>query len=85
MITCVLHYTIASDKIAEFEWFAQEWMRPVNKHGGEHHGYFLLSEGASDQTLALFSFESLAAYELPSPVRQGPGVTDHYNAHIALS
>jgi hypothetical protein len=63
VITRVLHYVIASDKIPEFERFAQEWMRLVNKHGGEHHGYFLPAEGASDQALALFSFESLAAYE----------------------
>lgn len=30
---------------------------------GRHHGYFLPAEGASDQALALFSFESLASYE----------------------
>ena len=35
----------------------------VDQHGGQHHGYFLPSEGASDQALALFSFPSLAAYE----------------------
>jgi hypothetical protein len=35
----------------------------VEKHGGEHHGYFLPSEGANDQAIALFSFESFAAYE----------------------
>jgi hypothetical protein len=38
-------------------------MRLVAKHGGIHHGYFLPAEGASDQAEALFSFESLAAYE----------------------
>lgn len=38
-------------------------MRLVNAHGGRHHGYFLPAEGASDKALALFSFESLAAYE----------------------
>lgn len=63
MITCVLHYTIDPNKIAEFEAFAREWIRLVNKHGGDHHGYFLPAEGASDAALALFSFESLAAYE----------------------
>jgi hypothetical protein len=63
VITCVLHYTIAADKIVAFERFAQEWMRLVDKHGGQHHGYFLPAEGASDQAMALFSFESLAAYE----------------------
>lgn len=38
-------------------------MHLVDKHGGIHHGYFLPSEGASDRAIALFSFESVAAYE----------------------
>ena len=63
MITCVVHYTIDPAKIDAFEAFAREWMRLVNKHGGTHHGYFLPAEGASDRAEALFSFESLAAYE----------------------
>ncbi|WP_238651122.1 NIPSNAP family protein [Kocuria sp. HSID16901] len=63
MITCVVHYTIDPNKIQDFERFAKEWIRLVNKHGGRHHGYFLPSEGASDRAEALFSFNSLAAYE----------------------
>jgi len=63
MITCVVHYQIDPAKIAPFEQFAKAWIYLVNKHGGRHHGYFLPSEGASDRALALFSFESLAAYE----------------------
>jgi hypothetical protein len=63
MITCVVHYTIDPAQTAAFEGFAREWMRLVDKHGGQHHGYFLPAEGASDQAEALFSFESLAAYE----------------------
>jgi hypothetical protein len=63
MITCVVDYTIDPRRIADFERFALEWMRLVNKHGGQHHGYFLPSEGDSDRALALFSFDSLAAYE----------------------
>ena len=39
------------------------WTILVDRHGGCHHGYFLPSEGANDCALALFSFESLAAYE----------------------
>jgi hypothetical protein len=30
---------------------------------GQHHGYFLPSEGASNIALAMFTFPSLAAYE----------------------
>lgn len=63
MITCVVHYTIDPSKVAAFEQFAEAWIYLVNKHGGQHHGYFLPSEGASDVALALFTFESLAAYE----------------------
>lgn len=63
MVTCVVDYTIDPARIADFERFAQAWMRLVNRHGGRHHGYFLPAEGASDRALALFSFESLAAYE----------------------
>lgn len=63
MMTCVLRYTIDAQKIEDFKRFASEWMRLVNQHGGHHHGYFLPGEGASDEALALFSFESFAAYE----------------------
>lgn len=63
MITCVVHYTVNPTQMEAFERFAREWMRLVTKHGGTHHGYFLPAEGASDQAEALFSFDSLAAYE----------------------
>ncbi|WP_328605973.1 NIPSNAP family protein [Amycolatopsis sp. NBC_00345] len=63
MITCVVDYVIDPAKIADFERFAAEWMRLVEREGGVHHGYFLPAEGASDEARALFSFESLAAYE----------------------
>jgi hypothetical protein len=63
MITCVIHYTIDPRKIDEFERFAHAWMRLVTRDGGQHHGYFLPAEGASDAAPALFSFESLATCE----------------------
>ncbi|UYM06351.1 NIPSNAP family protein [Solicola gregarius] len=63
MITCVVHYTIDPEQIEAFEAFARRWVGLVDHHGGEHHGYFLPSEGASDKALALFTFPSLAAYE----------------------
>jgi hypothetical protein len=63
MITCVIDYTVDSNKLQDFERFAQAWIALVNRHGGTHHGYFLPSEGASDKALALFSFPSLAEYE----------------------
>jgi hypothetical protein len=63
VITCVVEYVIDADQVDAFERFAREWIRLVGEHGGQHHGYFLPSEGASDRALALFSFPSLADYE----------------------
>jgi hypothetical protein len=63
MITCVVDYVIDPRKTDSFERFARRWIELVNRHGGQHHGYFLPSEGASDRALALFSFPSLAEYE----------------------
>jgi hypothetical protein len=77
MVTCVVHYVIDPDQTAAFERFAREWMRLVNARGGTHHGYFLPSEGSSDAALALFSFDSLAAYET---YREGFGVDPEFIA-----
>ena len=63
MITCCLRYTVDPFRLQEFEEYARQWLPLVARHGGVHHGYFLPSEGASDEALALFSFPSLAAYE----------------------
>ena len=77
MITCVVDYVIDPAKLEAFERFGRRWMELVERHGGTHHGYFLPSEGASDRALALFSFESLAAYE---QYRQGFGVDPEFIA-----
>ncbi|NRA82863.1 MAG: NIPSNAP family protein [Gammaproteobacteria bacterium] len=63
MITCFINYIIDANKIKEFEYYANLWIPLVNKFGGEHNGYFLPSEGASNVALALFTFPSLAKYE----------------------
>jgi hypothetical protein len=63
LITCYINYVISPIKIKEFEHYAKLWIPLVNKLGGNHHGYFLPSEGANNKALALFSFPSLAAYE----------------------
>lgn len=64
MITCYLRYVIDPDKLAEFEHYGRLWIPLVERFGGTHHGYFLPSEGANNIALALFSFPSLAAYEV---------------------
>ncbi|QND52420.1 NIPSNAP family protein [Phyllobacterium sp. 628] len=63
MITCYLKYVIDPYKIAEFEEYGRRWIALVTRLGGNHHGYFLPSEGASNIAYAMFSFPSFAAYE----------------------
>ena len=63
MITCCLTYVIDPFKLDEFEEYARQWIPLVRKHGGDHHGYFLPSEGANNVAMALFSFPNLASYE----------------------
>jgi NIPSNAP protein len=62
-VTCHLRYEIDPSKLDAFERFARRWIALVERSGGQHHGYFLPSEGASDVAYALFTFPSLAAYE----------------------
>jgi acetylornithine deacetylase/succinyl-diaminopimelate desuccinylase-like protein len=64
MITCYLRYIIDPFKVKEFEIYGKMWIHLVQKFGGQHHGYFLPHEGANNIAMALFSFHSLAAYEI---------------------
>jgi hypothetical protein len=64
MVTCYIDYTVDASKLVEFEVYAKMWIPLVNKFGGIHHGYFLPHEGANNKAYALFSFPSLAAYEV---------------------
>lgn len=63
MVTCYLRYVIDPTKVEEFEHYAKLWIPLVERFGGQHHGYFLPSEGANNIALALFTFPSLATYE----------------------
>jgi len=63
MVTCYIKYVVDASKLSEFEAYGKMWIPLVEKFGGQHHGYFLPSEGANNIALALFSFASLAAYE----------------------
>ncbi len=64
MITCHLRYIIDPYKLDEFEIYGKMWIPLVNKFGGIHHGYFMPHEGANNIAYALFSFPSLAEYEV---------------------
>lgn len=63
MVTCYIKYIIDPNKLEAFEKYAKLWIPLVNKFGGQHHGYFLPSEGANNIALALFTFPSLSEYE----------------------
>lgn len=63
MITVHLRYEIDPDRVAEFTEYGQRWIRLVTRLGGVHHGYFVPSEGDSDEAFALFTFPSLSSYE----------------------
>ncbi len=64
MITVHLRYEIAPEKIDDFTEYGRAWIHLVNELGGTHHGYFMPSEGDSDEAFALFTFPSLAEYEV---------------------
>lgn len=63
MVTCYLRYVLDPSKLKEFEHYGKLWIPLVTRFGGQHHGYFLPSEGANNIALALFTFPSLATYE----------------------
>ena len=63
MVTCYLRYIIDPFKLEEFEHYGKLWIPLVAKFGGNHHGYFMPSEGTSNVALALFTFPSLVLYE----------------------
>lgn len=63
MVTCYLRYIVNPARLKEFEHYGKLWIPLVEKFGGNHHGYFMPSEGISNVALALFTFPSLAAYE----------------------
>jgi hypothetical protein len=64
MVTIHLRYVIDPYKLAAFEEYGRRWITLVNRFGGNHHGYLMPSEGTSNVAYALFTFPSLAAYEV---------------------
>lgn len=71
MITCHIRYVIDASRLAEFEEYGRRWISLVERFGGQHHGYFLPSEGANNIAIAMFSFPSLAEYETYRQRAQG--------------
>lgn len=44
MITCYLRYIVDPFKLKEFETYTKMWLSLVEKFGGKHHGYFILTK-----------------------------------------
>lgn len=62
-VTAHITYVLDPTKLDDFERYGRTWIELVNRFGGQHHGYFLPSEGANNIGYALFSFPSLTEYE----------------------
>ena len=53
-------------KINEFEHYAKLWLSLVNKFEGQHHGYFLHSEGVNNK-VDITKFNQCFLYKQVSP------------------
>ena len=65
MITLCIRYTLAANKLADFEAYAKGLAKPVTRSGGTMAGYYLptLVAGPTNVAIGLIDFPSLAAYE----------------------
>ena len=65
MPTLCIRYEIDPNKLSDFEEYARNWPKPIERCGGRLIGYFLPTKlaGRTDSALALIDFPSLASYE----------------------
>ena len=63
MITCFIRYEIDPTKVAAFEEYARNWGQAIPRNGADLYGYFAPHEGSATTAYAVYSIESLAAYE----------------------
>jgi hypothetical protein len=63
MITCFIRYEIDPTKVAAFEEYAKAWGQAIPRNGADLYGYFAPHEGSATTAYAVYSIESLAAYE----------------------
>ncbi|HEV2502920.1 MAG TPA: NIPSNAP family protein [Mesorhizobium sp.] len=62
-ITCFIRYEIDPFKKAAFEEYARNWGQAIPRCGADLIGYFAPHEGSATTAYALYSIDSLAAYE----------------------
>ncbi len=63
MITCCIRYEIEPHAHEAFAHYARNWGQAIPQCGAELIGYFAPHEGSATTAYALYSVESLAAYE----------------------
>jgi hypothetical protein len=65
MLTLCIRYTLAANKLADFEAYARALPQPVERCGGKFVGYYLPTKvaGPTNTALGLIDFPNLAAYE----------------------
>lgn len=79
MIVCCIRYVIDPFKIADFQQYARNWPKPIERAGGKLIGYYLPHEGTNNVALALIGFDSLASYEIyRGKLRQDPEAKDNF-------
>ena len=63
MITCFIRYEIEPTGVAAYERYARVWNEAIPRCGADLFGYFAPHEGSATTAYAVYSIESLAAYE----------------------
>ena len=65
MFTLCIRYTLDANKLADFETYAKNLLRSVERCGGKVAGYYLPTKfaGPTNTALGLIDFPNLAAYE----------------------
>jgi hypothetical protein len=65
MITLYIQYTLDPGKLADFEAYAKDLPKLVERCGGKYVGYYLPTKiaGPTNFGMALIDFPNLAAYE----------------------
>jgi len=76
-ITCEIRYRLDLGRIADFEEYARIWVELIERHGGDHHGYFMPHkrpddakasfpgvgrDGDADTAVAIFTFPDEQSY-----------------------
>jgi hypothetical protein len=62
-IACFIRYEIDPFKKDAFAEYARNWGQAIPRNGADLYGYFATHEGSATTAYAVYSVDSLAAYE----------------------